>query len=328
MIIVTDYCKHEAGLENYIADHSKDKENFMLYRKRWQDNKDSLLFILLETTSKCNLRCKMCAHSVGYKKVVDMDDYLFGIILENIKSMNIPSVCMNCTNEPLLDKNIINRIKKIYSLNCVYDIMMNTNAVLLDEFMSERIIDSGLTRLLIGFDAFTQEVYENIRQGATYAKVFQNILTLLDIKEKKGAYLPVVRISLVRTKLNEAEIGAWVNFWRDKADYLTIQEYLTPVADHSKDYLRGDTSIRKKLNYSDITCKQPFERVAIRGDGSVLPCCSHLAVDMPIGNLYEQSLKEIWHGENMEALRDLFRRHQWAEHPICSKCLKISFELS
>jgi len=328
VIIATNYTKHAMGLENYIAHYSKNKEMFLHYREMWRNNKNSLLFVLIETISRCNLRCEMCIHSVGYKQVKDMDDNLFQKVLDNIESMNIPSVCMNMTNEPLLDKHIFSRTRKVYEVDCVCDIMMNTNAVLLDENAANEILDSGLTRLLIGFDGYKPETYEMIRKGASYKKVMKNILNFIELKGKRGAALPIVRMSFVRTKINEAEIEDWVQFWKDKVDYLSIQEYYTHVLDSSKDHLLPETSRRKLLDYSEITCEQPFERVAIRGDGTVLPCCSILGVDLPVGNLWDRDLAEIWQGEPMEAIRNLFRERKWEEHPICSKCLKISSGLA
>ena len=100
--------------------------------------------------------------------------------------MAIPSVGMNQTNEPLLDKKMFERLDKICSLDSVVDIMMNTNGTLLNAENSLNILDSGLTKLLIGFDAFTKETYEKVRRGACYEQVMQNILTFLELKKRKG----------------------------------------------------------------------------------------------------------------------------------------------
>ena len=114
---------------------------------------------------------------------------------------------------------------------------------------------------------------------------------------------PVVRLSFVRT--SENEIDDWFQLWRDKVDYVTVQEYLTPVLDCTKNYLIPETG-KRVGNVNKITCKQPFERVGIRGNGDILPCCSHFATKIPIGNIKETTLSKVWYGKNAKSIRSLF----------------------
>lgn len=321
--MTTDYSKH-GDINCYIAEHHPKKEQFGNYRKQWEHNKESLLFLLIETISRCNLKCPMCIHSVGYEHTADMTENLFDRIIKEIKAMRIPSIAMNMTNEPLLDKSIINRIAKIAQVDCVVDILMNTNGVLLNKQNGEKLLDSGLTRLLIGFDAYSKNTYEKVRVGSNYEKVLHNILDFLELKEKLNKNIPVVRMSFVKTSQNEHEVQEWFDFWKDKVDYVSIQEYLTPVLNDSGLSLVPKNSKRKELKGEAITCKQPFERVTIIGNGDVLPCCSHFSTQMPIGNINNDSLLTIWNGEMVNTLRKYFKEKRWREHPICSKCLGIS----
>jgi len=320
--VVTSYSKH-GDIDSFIAANHAKKKQYREYRNAWKCNKCSLLFLLVETTSHCNLKCPMCIHSVGYDKVEKMTDEVFELVVQYIKDMRIPAVAMNQVNEPLLDKKIYERINKICRIDNVVDIHMNTNATLLDKKNGMRLLDSGLTRLLIGFDAFTKETYEKIRIGANYEQVIENILDFLELKEKKGKKFPVVRLSFVRTSENENEVGDWFQQWKDKVDYLSVQEYLTPVLDHTKNYLIPKSTKREK-DINILTCKQPFERVTIRGDGTVLPCCSHFATKIPIGNIKENTLGKVWYGKSAKSIRSLFTRNTWMNHPVCSKCLMIS----
>jgi hypothetical protein len=42
----------------------------------------------------------------------------------------------------------------------------------------------------------------------------------------------------------------------------------------------------------------------------------------------ENSLKEIWQGNKVRALREMFRHGTWDQHPVCSGCLKLSYGLN
>lgn len=324
--MVTDYSPY-GDISEFIAGHHHDPEGFRAYRRRWNNNVDELLFLLIETTSTCNLRCPVCAHSVGYQQVPSMSDEIFALCLQGIQAMDIPSVCLNQYNEPLLDTKIFERIRRVVALDNVFDTFMNTNAVLLDETNGRRLIESGLHRLLIGFDGFSQEVYEKMRYGAQYDTVLKNVLRFLELKKEMNAIFPVVRISLVRSSLNENEIESWFEFWKDKVDYITIQEFITPVLDGSKSDLISKTSLRTQAAARFDGCEQPFERAIVRGNGDVIPCCSPFAVMMPIGNITRDSLKDIWNGTNVTELRAMFKGHRWREHPICSRCITISYQI-
>jgi radical SAM protein with 4Fe4S-binding SPASM domain len=326
MIRVTNYSKH-GDVNNFIADNHPRKKEYIEYRKRWNSNKGDLLFLLIETTPGCNLRCPMCIHSLDYTSAPDMSEELFDKVVKNIQQMKIPSIAMNQLNEPLLDKNIFKRIERVVNSGPMLDVHMNTNATLLNRENSEKILESGLTRLLIGFDAYTKDVYERVRVGAKYDKVLSNILNFLELKKKLNKKLPAVRISFVRLSENEKETDKWADFWMDKADYITIQEYGTPVLDDSKNYLIPKDDERSSMAVSEVSCEQPFERAIIRGNGDVLPCCSPFAVKMPLGNIHKNSLEEIWHGKRAKELRKFFIDKSWVKHPVCSKCLSITYNL-
>ena len=325
-VLVSDYCKY-GDINQYIETHHAKSQQYAQYRKRWKDNRSDLLFLLFEITSRCNLKCLMCAHSIGYPQTPLMSDEIFRAGLEGIREMDIPSVSVNQANEALLDKKIFERIRAVASLPNVVDIRMHTNAVLLNNDNSKRILESGLTRLLIGFDGFSPRVYEKMRCGAKYNLVLDNILRFLELKKKMGVIFPVVRVSLVRSSVNEHEIGLWLDFWKEKVDYLAVQEYLTPVLDDSKSDLIATSSLRAQIPYHLVSCEEPFERAIVRGNGDVILCCSPFAVTMPVGNIKKRSLKEIWRGEKANQLRTMFEENRWEEHPVCSRCLRISYQI-
>ncbi|MDD5594689.1 MAG: radical SAM protein [Candidatus Omnitrophica bacterium] len=328
-IFTTEYSKY-GDINMYIAQHHPKRERFEQYRKRWSENNNSkseLLYLLFETTSECNLRCPMCIHSTSYKHIEPMTVEVFEAGISGIKEMDIPSVAMNRTNEPLLDKNIFKRIKRIMDVENVVDTYIYTNALLLDEETSKNILESGITRMLIGFDGFSAKVYEQVRVGSDYKKVLANIERFLKLRKKMKKIFPVVRVSFVKNSINEHEAEAWFNFWKDKVDYISVQEYLTQVLSENKNYLIPKSSKRTTVTLDDITCSQPFQRAIILGDGSVLPCCAPFSSELCIGNIKKNSLKDIWNGAAILRLRGYFLEKKWYDHPICSKCLKITYEI-
>jgi MoaA/NifB/PqqE/SkfB family radical SAM enzyme len=70
------------------------------------------------------------------------------------------------------------------------------------------------------------------------------------------------------------------------------------------------------------TCDQsPFESVHVLANGSVVVCEVH--DEVPLGNLRNQRLQEIWHSERYRAFR---RKYVTAEIPECRDCIwKIAY---
>ncbi len=326
--MTNDYSRH-GDIEDYIAKHHRDLHGYKNYRSCWAGDDSALpRFVLIETQSSCNLRCEMCIQSIGYPQVKPLSDADFEIIATQIEELEVPSVALNYTNEPLLDRKIVQRIRRISEIPTVYDIHMNTNGAHLSGDTAHALLDSGLTRLLIGFDGYSKSVYETVRARASYDTVLKNTLDFLSMKETEGAIFPVVRISFVRTKQNEHEIEDWHKFWSNRADYITIQEYVSPVLDDSRDYIHPDSSLRATILPENITCRQPSERVTIRGDGSVLPCCSHFATELVMGNLNDEPLEEIWNKEQFVNLRNsLLEPHGYTKNPICKRCIEVTYQL-
>ena len=111
-------------------------------------------------------------------------------------------------------------------------------------------------------------------------------------------------------------------------DYLTIQEFITPFTDSRRAYLIPKSSKRKNIDVSKIICTQPSERVTLRSNGDVLPCCSHFATEMPIGNLNKNSLSEINNSEKAIKLKnDLLQPFGYKKNKFCRNCIEISYNL-
>src|SRR3990172_6739326 len=81
--------------------------------------------------------------------------------------------------------------------NVILDILMNTNGELFTEENSIKILKSGLTRLMVSIDAHSSYTFSKIRVGGNYETVKKNTLRLIELREKMGLKLPLIRTSFV-----------------------------------------------------------------------------------------------------------------------------------
>lgn len=327
---------------NYVHDYSNLRDlneylteilgaKFREYRKRWKSASslktefDFPLFLVFETIFKCNLRCVMCIHSSKAKQKYEYDNKMpfamFKKIMEESSRHYCPSLTFGGTSEPFLDDNIIDMISLAKNKGFI-DIMLNTNATLLNDKISRQLIESGLTRLRIGFDGLTAATYEKIRVGANFEKVKNNILNFMRIRKEMKAKLPIVRLSCVRLSENEREIKKYIEFWKPIVDYVSIQTYRP----HEFTKKRLQMGIGKKTKIKKIACSQPFERLYIRGNGDVHACCN-VAFGPKVGNVLDDKLYNIWNSDKMCALRNAFRYNTWNKISSCRKCLGSVFNV-
>ena len=162
-----------------------DPNDYDEYRRLWLESyklKEVTEFpiqIDFELNYSCNYKCPMCTWSV--EKTIDkgkntwLDFELFKDIINDGVQKGLKVIRLNYINEPLIRPDIVKFIDYARS-NGVLDIYFSTNGFLLSEKMSRRLIHSGLTRLQVSIDAFSDKVYDKIRVGGDLKKVCKNIL--------------------------------------------------------------------------------------------------------------------------------------------------------
>lgn len=302
------------------------------YRRMWDATArmefvpDYPIHIDFELNYTCNIRCPMCPHGMsGFKGLVRYDNLvmstsIFKDIIREGCPLGLRSVRLNLLGEPLLRKDLIDLVAYARAQGVV-DVMINTNGVLLTPETSERLIDAGLTRLMISLDAMSKEVYDRVRVGSDFDRVIGNIFQFLEIRAKKRKRLPLFRVSFVKLKWNQGELDSFVQYWEKYADYLSIQgciDYTTLLPQKpDDDYFLSDH------NLEGFKCPQPFQRVAVYVNGDVAPCCSGAEFfrSQAIGNVRRQSLAELWQSRVVKELRDLHVGGAWRRNNICVKCV-------
>jgi len=245
-------------------------DKFVDYRKKWDSvNKFELetefpLYLQVELNQICNLRCPMC--SIGapdantkYVNESKMDWNVYEKIILEGEKYGCPSLNPQGINEPLLEQDLEDHIK-FASKHGFFDIMMNTNATLLSEERSRKLLDSGLTRIRFSLDAFTKETYEKIRIGGKFDTVIKNIERFIQMRNETKNKLPVIGVNFVRMSTNEHEIESFIEKWQDSVDFIAIQEFMPPELDSDYSYFYPSNSkyredMKKRIQMSTTLAK-------------------------------------------------------------------------
>jgi len=297
---------------------------YLRYREMWRAAEnfeirpDWPLHLDIDTNYTCNLRCIMCPLGVGgFPAVYEnkwLDFALYRRVISEGAEKGLASIRLGLTGEPLLRPDIIDFVRLAQDLDLV-DIMLITNGLLLTEDLGRKLIQAGLTRLMVSLDAVRPETYRRIRRGGDLAQVATNLRAFLKIRRELGADLPLLRVSFIRMSLNESEQEEFHRVWSDQADYISFQEYTNILESPRTDYFPA-----QRREVESFRCSDPWQRMSLFVNGDLFPCCSDFGRLAPVGNAWKDPVGRAWLSAESESLRRIHREGRWRENPVCRRC--------
>lgn len=268
--------------------------------------------LVVETTAKCNLRCKMCLGALALKRPRrDMSLKTFS----NIVSQSVGKVefmSLQGYGEPLLNPNIFQMIKMAKKSGIRTGI--STNATTLNVDSSVKLIQSGLDHLTFAFDGASKKTYENIRRGANFEKVVKNIKNFLKIKKRLKSNIFVV-IQCIFMQETANEVVKFKKMWQlDGVDALRIRQITQGISQY-------DEKTREKFkNMQNVPCYWLWIEPAIFWDGTVVACCQDVNAGMALGNINKDNLLRIWNSAKAQQIRKLHKEGKRKKIKICKDC--------
>ena len=283
---------------------------YQKYRRKWNENWQSNkvenfpLFLDIEATSACNLRCPDCVQTINKQKAGYMDFDLFKKIINEASEQG----CYGCKfhtigrGEPLLHKDIAKMVAYAKKKGLI-DVYLNTNAVLLTLKISEQLIDAGVDRISISMDHYYKEAYEGIRVGASFDKVKYNIEKFKFVRDYKRSKCKI-RIQAVENQ--ELNLQRYREFWMRYADEIGIIDY--------KDMIKREDMV------SNWRCSQLWQRASILYDGAILPCNHDDRKFAVLGNANTDSIGKIWRSNAMNYMRQIHNNGNSHLLAACNGC--------
>jgi len=294
-----------------------------------QTNKLSPFFLSIETANYCNLHCPECP--VGIRDVTKIVPQLFDLtlykkIIDEQKS-TLQHVILYFQGEPLLNSKLNEfveyaHIAKIYTST-------STNGQLLCDY-AEKIVQSGLDKLIVSVDGSTQETYENYRVGGSLQKTLDGIKQLVYWKNELKSATPLIEIQFIVMKSNEHQLNEMKllakNLQVDRLRFKTAQLYdfedgnkrLTTISQYAryKQMTDGTYAIKSKLPNH---CMRLWSGAVINSRGNILPCCFDKESEFSFGNINNQTVQTVWHNKKASDFRDSILQNR-KQYEMCRNC--------
>ncbi|MHB8172754.1 MAG: SPASM domain-containing protein, partial [Thermincolia bacterium] len=193
-----------------------------------------------------------------------------------------------------------------------------TNAYFLTPEMSEGLIVAGLDVLRISIQGLSADKYKKISKiDIDFRQLVENIRYFYNQRTGCRIYIKILDSSLdeVETKDRFHEI------FGDLCDEIAV-EHLVPVmsgVDYSQIQYEFKTGMQGYKNEVIQVCPRPFYMMLVNLDGTVRPCCNFSPPDV-LGNIENQSIKEMWSGEKMQKFRLMQLYKKRNSNSVCSGC--------
>jgi sulfatase maturation enzyme AslB (radical SAM superfamily) len=260
--------------------------------------------IHIETTGRCNSKCKFCPHDRSPRKNMDMSPQLFNKILRESESIPKDFVWSPFKlGEPTLDPWFSKRLLQVDSQlpHAVIEIHTNLNHLPKDLIPALRKI-RRVTHFWVSLNHCTAEDYRE-ETGLDFIKTVKNIQKLVESDQPHK-----VNIGRVATYSEQDNVWmAWV-----KSNFPTVFPALIA---------RGDwcDNIGYPLRITPPgTCDRTKE-ISICCDGRVSLCCMDGLCEYPLGDVSKQHLLEVFNNPQSTQMRQMTER---VRKP-CSTCTFI-----
>jgi len=296
------------------------------------------LSVFMDQNNRCNLKCRMCGFSdvrVAALAKYDMPRALFDSIAAQIFPLTNLLV-LSILTEPFMTRDFPDRLDRVREFGVPYSEII-TNGTLLTEASIRKILDARITCLTFSIDGGTRETYEAIRVGARFQSVMYNVSLFQSMRRNHGYGLPALRVNHVLSEENidhfDDFLGLAAKIHPERIGVRTVSRMSNAPIQENRDpaFWEKVVGARAKLsafcartgienagylrdrpgtidvfwqNGERMTCRAPWETLAIHPNGDVYPCMAWTRP--PAGNLRTETFSEIWNGPRLGALRREF----------------------
>jgi len=264
--------------------------------------------VAIETNYYCNGKCFFCNSVASDRKPGRMAVPLFHKIIDEISSWNVPiTISLNVYGEPFLNPDWLHLFEYIRDTApmCKISVVTNGSAIddeKLDHLMSFRNISS------FGFSVYAIRPENYQRIMGLPAETIDKVDHAIKRFSEERPDIPIgVACTFDPGYMSVQEKGEMIEKWPG---------YVQP---HPMVYTYQHRNY-KQIFTPNVPCQQPFCSLPIYHDGRVPLCCFDAEGEVIVGDVNEQTVYEIWCGNELHDCRALHLNLERGLIPLCNGC--------
>jgi len=280
--------------------------------------------VSIELSTCCNLSCPECVTGSDTltRRKGFMDPALAAKLASDISGSTL-SAWLYWQGEPMMHPKVFEIVSLFRGMNPV----ISTNGHFLDSENCHMLATSGLKRIIVSYDGVTPETYSIYRRGGDHAKVKQGILRLVEIF-KKYSSPPAVELQFLVGRHNEHEVAGAARFARSVNARFSVKSMQVLNPERAERWIPARSNRARYISEAGRIsgggapargCLRMWTTAVVTVDGDVVPCCFDKNAVHVMGNIKDNTFREIWHNDIYRSFRRqvLSRR---SSIDICRDC--------
>lgn len=274
------------------------------------------LSMYIDPCSACNFSCVFCPQSIDNSKEhfsQKMTLEAFEKIVYDIKLLGRLKTCnLFSFGEPLLNSLTPDFLKIAVYNDIAEKYVITSNVSLLTEKKAQSIVNYGLDFLRVSIYGATTKTYQaRTNTKITLDTICKNLLTLKKYRDSVKSSL-FIAVKMLDTG-DESENNAFL----DKFTSLGDECFIEPMHNwHNSDEL----FVYNTCNTNTSKCPYPFYTLVVHADLTVSVCCPDWNKQLVVGNLANETLKEIWNGAKLYDLQCSLLEQNFSDYSVCRTC--------
>jgi radical SAM protein with 4Fe4S-binding SPASM domain len=277
-----------------------------------------------ELTNNCNLNCPECSSGSGQmtRQHGFMDISLFRTVIKELKPY-LYNINLYFQGEPMLHPHFFSFVESSRGIHST----VSTNGHFLSADSAEKLVCSGLSRLIVSLDGADQASYSAYRINGNFESVLEGLRSVTSARARQKSSMKV-EIQLLVNRINEQQIPRVRSIAKSLGALLTLKSMQIIHEDKIGEWLPADGRYsRYEINDSRYVnknrmpdnCARLWFNPVVTWDGKVLPCCFDKDAEHIMGDLSQESFREIWNGPRYRVFRKAILKDR-SMIEICRNC--------
>ena len=276
--------------------------------------------IYIELTNVCGLRCSFCPTKELPNTTMDLA--FFESVVKEAKGFTKEIAC-HVVGDPLTLPNLEQYLDLIHKYKM--KAMLTTSGYFMKKHSYETLFHPAVKQINVSLNAFNKN-----DTSISFEQYMKPILNLCHEKVKQEKELFInLRMWNLDEVMSEERFNTELFDVLEKEFSVTLE--LNNLEPKEKKSIRLDNKVLlhfdnyfewpslKNKNYGHGTCQGLDSHIGILANGDVIPCCFDNDAVMKLGNVKEQSLKEIVYGKRATEMREGFKVGHCSEE-MCLRC--------
>ncbi len=221
-------------------------------------------------------------------------------------------VCLGGFGEPTRHENFDAVVRGLKDAG-VWGICLNTTG-LIDEAMIETIVDLPIDVVVVQMDVPDRQLYEHVMGEDRYEQVVNTIERMAAVRQERQSPLPIIVPEMIKTTDTMPLMEQFYDPWVGKLGSAIVRGY----CDHAGQL--EDLAVSSMAPPKRRPCRCLWSRMTILADGSITLCDQDYRGIKTIGNIQSDSLRDVWRGPDMTAVREAHLAEQYDIAPLCPAC--------